>query len=131
MRLIEPYTDLLWNPTAEIMYPPGYQTWVEVEAMTRPLEGAMRPGHFRGVTTVVAKLFTSERLILIEDTPDALRPVMRAMLSFLDAPEHAALRRKLLPALLPEQIAGLKEHLTASAAVPAAEDEEPYANRGG
>jgi pantoate--beta-alanine ligase len=57
LRLIEPYTDLVWNPTAEIMYPPGYQTWVEVEAMTRPLEGAMRPGHFRGVTTVVAKLF--------------------------------------------------------------------------
>jgi pantoate--beta-alanine ligase len=57
MRLIEPYTDLVWNPTAEIMYPPGYQTWVDVEAMTRPLEGAMRPGHFRGVTTVVAKLF--------------------------------------------------------------------------
>lgn len=57
MKLIEPLTDLLWTPTVEIMYPPGYQTWVEVEAMTRPLEGAMRPGHFRGVTTVVAKLF--------------------------------------------------------------------------
>ncbi|MBV6393851.1 MAG: Pantothenate synthetase [Anaerolineales bacterium] len=49
--------DLLWSPTAEIMYPPGYQTWVEVEALTRGLEGAMRPGHFRGVATVVAKLF--------------------------------------------------------------------------
>ena len=57
LQLIEPYTDLVWTPTAEIMYPQGYQTWVEVEAMTRPLEGAMRPGHFRGVTTVVAKLF--------------------------------------------------------------------------
>jgi pantoate--beta-alanine ligase len=57
MKLIEPYTDLLWTPTPEIMYPQGYQTWVEVEAMTRPLEGAMRPGHFRGVTTIVAKLF--------------------------------------------------------------------------
>ena len=56
-RLIEPYTDVVWTPSAETMYPQGYQTWVEVEAMTRPLEGAMRPGHFRGVTTVVAKLF--------------------------------------------------------------------------
>lgn len=59
MKLIEPYTDILWTPTAEIMYPQGYQTWVEVETMTRPLEGAMRPGHFRGVTTVVAKLFNA------------------------------------------------------------------------
>src|SRR6266498_5851602 len=58
-RLIERYTDLLWTPTVEIMYPQGYQTWVEVEAMTQPLEGAMRPGHFRGVTTVVAKLFNA------------------------------------------------------------------------
>ncbi|NJC94984.1 MAG: pantoate--beta-alanine ligase [Anaerolineae bacterium] len=58
LKLIEPLgTDLVWMPTAEIMYPQGYQTWVEVEAMTKPLEGAMRPGHFRGVTTVVAKLF--------------------------------------------------------------------------
>jgi pantoate--beta-alanine ligase len=57
LRLIEPYTDLVWMPTAEIMYPKGYQTWVEVEAITRLLEGAMRPGHFKGVTTVVAKLF--------------------------------------------------------------------------
>ena len=56
-QLIEPYTDLLWTPTPEIMYPPGYQTWVEVQQVTKPLEGAMRPGHFRGVTTVVAKLF--------------------------------------------------------------------------
>jgi len=59
LKLIEPLgTDLVWMPTPEIMYPPGYQTWVEVEAITSPLEGAMRPGHFKGVTTVVAKLFT-------------------------------------------------------------------------
>jgi pantoate--beta-alanine ligase len=56
-RLIEPYTDVVWTPSEAIMYPKGYQTWVEVEALTRLLEGAMRPGHFRGVTTVVAKLF--------------------------------------------------------------------------
>src|SRR5687768_214372 len=58
LNLIQPLgVDLVWMPTAEMMYPDGYQTWVEVDAMTRPLEGAMRPGHFRGVTTVVAKLF--------------------------------------------------------------------------
>jgi pantoate--beta-alanine ligase len=49
--------DLVWTPTPEIVYPPGYQTYVEVEKVTRPLEGAARPGHFRGVATVVAKLF--------------------------------------------------------------------------
>jgi pantoate--beta-alanine ligase len=58
LNLIAPLgVDVVWTPTAEVMYPPGYQTWVEVEALTKPLEGAMRPGHFRGVTTVVAKLF--------------------------------------------------------------------------
>ena len=58
LSLLKPLgTDLVWMPTAEIMYPPGYQTWVEVEGITRPLEGAMRPGHFRGVATVVTKLF--------------------------------------------------------------------------
>jgi pantoate--beta-alanine ligase len=58
LRLLEPLgVDLVWTPTPQIMYPNGYQTWVEVEALTGPLEGAMRPGHFRGVTTVVAKLF--------------------------------------------------------------------------
>ncbi len=50
---------VVWMPSAEIMYPPGYQTWVEVDALTKGLEGAMRPGHFRGVTTVVAKLFNA------------------------------------------------------------------------
>ncbi|RIK31391.1 MAG: pantoate--beta-alanine ligase [Anaerolineae bacterium] len=58
-RLIEPLTDLVWTPSAETMYPTGYQTWVEVEAVARPLEGTMRPGHFKGVTTVVAKLFNA------------------------------------------------------------------------
>ena len=58
LELIEPLgVDLVWTPTAEVMYPDGFQTWVEVEALTRKLEGTMRPGHFKGVTTVVAKLF--------------------------------------------------------------------------
>ena len=59
LRLIEPFTDLVWIPSAESMYPQGYQTWVEVEVVTHPLEGTMRPGHFRGVTTIVAKLFNA------------------------------------------------------------------------
>ena len=60
LELIEPLgVDLVWNPTAEIMYPTGYQTWVEVETLTRSLEGAIRPSHFKGVTTVVAKLFNA------------------------------------------------------------------------
>ncbi len=49
--------NLIWTPAEEDMYPPGYQTYVTVEEVTQPLEGAVRPGHFRGVTTVVAKLF--------------------------------------------------------------------------
>lgn len=49
--------DLVWTPTAAEMYPPGFQTWVTVEKLSQGLEGAARPGHFRGVATVVAKLF--------------------------------------------------------------------------
>ena len=52
-------TDLVWMPTPESMYPPGFQTWVTVDGLTHPLEGEVRPGHFRGVTTVVAKLFNA------------------------------------------------------------------------
>lgn len=60
LSLIEPLgVDVVWNPTPEIMYPAGYQTWVEVDALTHPLEGAIRAGHFKGVTTVVAKLFNA------------------------------------------------------------------------
>ena len=60
LSLIKPLgVDLVWNPTPEIMYPTGYQTWVEVDALTRSLEGALRPTHFKGVTTVVAKLFNA------------------------------------------------------------------------
>jgi pantoate--beta-alanine ligase len=49
--------DLVWTPTNEVMYPAGYQTWVMVEEVTKLLEGAIRAGHFRGVATVVGKLF--------------------------------------------------------------------------
>jgi pantoate--beta-alanine ligase len=49
--------DLVWVPSPDIMYPADFQTYIDVEQVTRSLEGASRPGHFRGVTTVVAKLF--------------------------------------------------------------------------
>jgi pantoate--beta-alanine ligase len=49
--------DLIWTPTPEQVYPPEYQTYITVETVTQVLEGAARPGHFRGVATVVAKLF--------------------------------------------------------------------------
>ncbi len=48
--------DMVFAPASEAMYPPGFQTHVEVGALTERWEGAHRPGHFRGVTTVVAKL---------------------------------------------------------------------------
>jgi pantoate--beta-alanine ligase len=49
--------DWVFTPTPEMMYPPGFQTWVDVTDVSQGLEGARRPGHFRGVATVVAKLF--------------------------------------------------------------------------
>jgi pantoate--beta-alanine ligase len=49
--------DLVFTPTPDLMYPPGFQTWVEVEQVSKGLEGERRPGHFKGVATVVAKLF--------------------------------------------------------------------------
>lgn len=50
-------TDMLFMPSAEEIYPHGFDSWVRVGYVTQRLEGASRPGHFEGVTTVVAKLF--------------------------------------------------------------------------
>lgn len=72
--------DLVWTPTPEIMYPSGFQTWVAVEGLTAPLEGAQRPTHFRGVTTVVAKLF------------NAVQP-QKAYFGQKDAQQAAVIRR--------------------------------------
>jgi pantoate--beta-alanine ligase len=51
--------DAVYAPTAAVMYPPGFQTHVEPGLLADSLEGAGRPGHFRGVATVVAKLFAA------------------------------------------------------------------------
>lgn len=84
LNLLRPLgVDVVWTPTAEIMYPPGYQTWVEVDALTKGLEGAMRPGHFKGVTTVVAKLF------------NATQPT-KAYFGQKDAQQAAVIRRMVL-----------------------------------
>ena len=53
--------DLVFTPSVEEMYPAGFDTWVEVSALSRRLEGEVRPGHFRGVATVVLKLFNQFR----------------------------------------------------------------------
>ncbi len=53
--------DVVFAPSAAEIYPPGYQTWVEVEELSRELEGKFRPGHFRGVATVCLKLFNIVR----------------------------------------------------------------------
>lgn len=50
-------TDIVFIPSVDEMYPLGFNTWVKIEGVTERLEGACRPGHFQGVTTVVAKLF--------------------------------------------------------------------------
>ncbi len=50
-------TDIVFMPSVTEMYPARFSSWVEVGKVTKCLEGAARPGHFRGVTTVVAKLF--------------------------------------------------------------------------
>ncbi|HEB84713.1 MAG TPA: pantoate--beta-alanine ligase, partial [Bacteroidetes bacterium] len=53
--------DVVWLPASAEMYPPGYDSFVEVERLGETLCGASRPGHFRGVCTIVAKLFNVVR----------------------------------------------------------------------
>jgi pantoate--beta-alanine ligase len=53
--------DLVFAPSVEEMYPPGFQTWVDVAKLGSILEGQFRPGHFRGVATIVLKLFNVVR----------------------------------------------------------------------
>lgn len=75
--------DILFAPDDEEMYPPGFQTWVDVEELGARLEGVHRPGHFRGVTTICLKLF------------NIVRP-QRAYFGQKDAQQVAVLRRMIL-----------------------------------
>jgi pantoate--beta-alanine ligase len=75
--------DILFAPRTDEIYPDGFQTWVDVEELSRPLEGEFRPGHFRGVATVCLKLF------------NIVRP-RRAYFGQKDAQQLAVLRRMVL-----------------------------------
>jgi pantoate--beta-alanine ligase len=92
LRLLEPAgADVVWAPEVGEVYPPGFQTYVTVEEAAQPLEGALRPGHFRGVATVVAKLFNAF-------TPD------RAYFGQKDAQQAAVIRRMALDLNFPLEI---------------------------
>jgi pantoate--beta-alanine ligase len=91
-RLLEEAgVDLLFSPSSEEMYPPGAETVVEVGSVATPLEGERRPGHFRGVATVVAKL-----LGIV--SPD------RAYFGEKDAQQLAVIRRLVTDLSLPGEI---------------------------
>jgi len=83
--------DYLFAPTVEEMYPAGAVTWATVEGLSEKLDGRSRPGHFRGVTTVVAKLFH-----IVE--PDA------AFFGQKDAAQVAIIRRMVRDLRMPVEI---------------------------
>ena len=83
--------DLVWVPQPEDMYPPHYQTWVNVEEVSAPLEGTLRPVHFRGVCTVVSKLF------------NGVQP-QRAYFGQKDAQQAAVIRRMVEDLMFPIEI---------------------------
>jgi pantoate--beta-alanine ligase len=85
--------DLLFAPSVDEMYPAGAVTWVNVEGLSEKLDGRSRPGHFRGVTTVVAKLFH-----IVE--PDAV------FFGQKDAAQLAVIRRMVRDLNFPIEIVG-------------------------
>jgi pantoate--beta-alanine ligase len=80
--------DLAWLPGVEAMYPPGRATTIEVAGPSEGWEGAARPGHFRGVATVCAKLFlqTGARFALFGEKDWQQLQVVRRMVADLDIP---------------------------------------------
>jgi len=86
--------DFLFAPTASDMYPGGYASYVNVEGLTEVLCGANRPGHFRGVTTVVCKLFT------------IVQPQV-ALFGLKDFQQLAVIRRMTADLNLPVEIVGM------------------------
>ena len=92
LDLLKQYgANLVWIPATEEMYPPGFQTWVQVEDLSHHLEGKMRPGHFQGVTTIVTKLFTAVQ-------PD------RAYFGQKDAQQTVIIKRLILDLNIPVDI---------------------------
>ena len=89
LRLLrEAGCDAVFTPGDEEMYRPGHDSWVEPGAVAAPLEGARRPGHFRGVATVVLKLFgitTATRAYFGEKDAQQLA-VIRRLAADLDVP---------------------------------------------
>jgi pantoate--beta-alanine ligase len=83
--------DVLYVPDAEEIYPPGFETWVDVERLGSLLEGAHRPGHFRGVATVCLKL------------SNLVRPA-RAYFGQKDAQQVAVVRRMVRDLAVPVEI---------------------------
>ncbi len=87
--------DAVFAPSAEEMYPQAQRAWVSVDAVSEPLCGRFRPGHFRGVATVVAKLFhlvhADVAVFGQKDAQQAL--VIRAMTHGLDFPVRLRLAR--------------------------------------
>jgi len=86
--LREAGVDLVFTPEPAAIYPPSFDTWVEPGAIATRLEGAARPGHFRGVCTVVLKLFTivqPERAYFGQKDAQQLRVIQR-MVADLNVP---------------------------------------------
>jgi pantoate--beta-alanine ligase len=95
--LSEAGVDVVWMPPPEAVYPSGFQTWVTVENVTQPLEGAHRPGHFKGVATVVTKLF------------NAFTPT-RAYFGQKDAQQVAVIKRMVLDLNIPVELVIVPTH---------------------